>query len=347
MHTSLLSLIILTLLSSPGLMLSKKNPKKEEMKRELSKHKTVETETPGTDESSCYWESQKKHLVNPADFYGTFPVELEEWITVFQHKQDFAKVGLYKSSNFLFYGAPGTGKTYIASIFAQRLGAEFMCVQGDELLDKWQGAGLTKPTELFIKARARRDATKKPVVMFIDEIDTIVQSRNGYMHEGTLQLIGTLLKEIGAEVNNDIIVIVATNKIHLLDEALVRSGRFDHHIHFQLPGLYDRKKFLEFIIKPYPLIFDEAIDWNLIAQNTQGYTYADLRKLIDTIKRHYVLKQINSNSTDKKITLADIAQMDPKLVACTRSTIHSKTQPITVREQWSLYAYLKKVCGLK
>jgi len=347
MHTSLLSLLILTLLSSPGFMLSKKTLKKEEARNERSKNEIVEKETLGTDESSVYWDSQKKYLVDPADFYGTFPAELEAWITMFQHKQDFVKVGLYKSSNFIFYGLPGTGKTYIASIFAQKIGADFMCVQGDELLDKWQGSGLTKPTELFVKARARRDATKRPVVMFIDEIDTIVQSRNGYVHEGTLQLIGTLLKEIGSEVNNNIIVIIATNKIHLLDEALVRSGRFDHHIHFKLPGRYDRKKFIEFIIKPFPLVFGDDIDWDLIAQNTEGYTFADLKKLVDTIKRNYVLNQINGVSVDRKVSLSDIAKIEPALVVRKRSVALEPVQQQPAPVQWSLYAYLKQILGLK
>jgi|GEM_PF-3407997 len=347
MHTSLLSLLILTLLSSPGFMLSKKTPKKEEAKKDVSRSEIIEKEPCVHNESSAYWESQKKYLVDPADFYGTFPSELEAWITMFQHKQDFIKVGLYKSSNFIFYGLPGTGKTYIASIFAQKINADFMCVQGDELLDKWQGSGLTKPTELFVKARARRDATKRPVVMFIDEIDTIVQSRNGYVHEGTLQLIGTLLKEIGSEVNNDIIVIIATNKIHLLDEALVRSGRFDHHIRFELPGRYDRKKFIEFIIKPFAFIFSEDINWDLVAHNTEGYTFADLKKLVDTIKRNYVLNQINGASMDRKVLLSDIAQIEPALVAQKRSIPLGLVQQPSATVQWSLYTYLKKLFGFK
>lgn len=266
-------------------------------------------------EDTLYWQGQQKYMVNPKDFFGKFPEELESFIVMFQNKEDFIKVGLYKSSNFIFYGPPGTGKTYIASVFAQRLNADFMYVQGTELIDMWQGAGIRKPTELFEKARRHRDDVNKPVVMFIDEIDTVVGSRdNPNMHEGTLQLLGSLLKEIGAEVNNNIFVIIATNRKDNLDAALVRSGRFDHHVYFDLPSQQERKEFLLFLIASYRSMFHSSIDWDLIARNTHGYTYADLRKCIDDLKREHVLSKLQKRNCAEQICQNDILRLFPSLV---------------------------------
>ncbi len=256
-----------------------------------------------------YWKNQQKYIVNLADFCGELPAPLQNAITMINYKSQFAQMGLNKSSNFIFYGPPGTGKTYIASIFAQKIGAEFMYVQGNELMDQWQGAGLRKPAELFEKARARRDLTGKSIVMFIDEIDAVVGSRDiGWVNDGKLQLIATLLKEIGADVNNNIIVVAATNRINAIDIAFLRSGRFEHHILFDLPNVQERQKFLEFLIKPYINIFSENIDWQLVAGHTEGFSPADLKKLIDTLKMHYVMNEIKRGLSEEsfKISYEDI-----------------------------------------
>lgn len=300
---------------------------------EGKKHKDKQ-DVVATDEHTIYWQSQKKYLVDPQDFYGSFPAELDTFITMFHHKSEFMQAGVYKSSNFIFYGPPGTGKTYIASVFAQKLGAEFMYVQGTDLLDQWQGSGFTKPTELFEKARLRRDKVNKPVVMFIDEIDTVVKARDGYVHEGTLQLIGTLLKEIGASINNNIIVIAATNKIENIDTALLRSGRFEHHVYFNYPNTYDRKNFMLFLIKPYAFLFDDKINWDLIAYNTAGYTFADLRKIIDCLKQQFILYRIQYDIVDGKISSEIIELLAPHLVVPIK-------QSVVVDSCW--YAYMKKV----
>ncbi|MBP6892085.1 ATP-binding protein [Candidatus Babeliales bacterium] len=261
-----------------------------------------------------YWDNQKKYMVKLADFCGDLPPELEMAVTMICHKSQFANVGVLKTSNFIFYGPPGTGKTYIASIFAQKIGAEFMYVQGNELLDQWQGAGVRKPAELFEKARARRDLVHKPVVMFFDEIDAVVGSRDsGWINDGKLQLIGTLLTEIGAEINNNIIVVAATNRIDAVDTAFLRSGRFDYHIPFKIPTTKERQKFLEFLINSYKHIFSDAIDWYLIACKTEGFSPADLKKLIDTLKINYITYKIQNSIIDDscKISYENICSILP------------------------------------
>lgn len=286
----------------------KQKPSKS-LKSDDSGQKALELNT-----SDPYWDNQKKYMVNLADFCGELPRELQMAVTMVNNKNLFDQVGLSKTSNFIFYGPPGTGKTYIASIFAQKIGAEFMYVQGNELMDQWQGAGLRKPAELFEKARARRDLMNKPVVMFIDEIDAVVGSRDlGFMNEGKLQLIGTLLKEIGADINNNIIVVAATNRINAVDAAFLRSGRFEHHIPFHLPNDQERQKFLIFLIQPYKNIFSEMIDWESIAYRTEGFSPADLKKLIDTLKMNYIAYRIQNSVVDGsyKISYEDICSILP------------------------------------
>lgn len=255
-----------------------------------------------------YWESQKKYMVDPATYYGSMPEDLEKAVFMFQHKEEFEKAGLYKTSNFIFYGPPGVGKTYVGSIFAQKIGAEFMYVQGSELQDCYVG-GHRKPEELFARARKRRDQTGKPIVMFIDEIEAIVGSRDRWgTGPNEQQMIAALLKEIGSEVNDRIIVVAATNKLERVDQALLRSGRMEHHIQFTLPSVQDRENFIQFIIKPFATIFDSKIQWSLVAQELEGTTFADILKIINDLKQAYVITKINTKNQGLVISHNDIMQ---------------------------------------
>lgn len=243
-----------------------------------------------------YWAGQQKYLVNPATYYGSMPSELELAVLKVNNPQVFQKAGLAKTSNFIFYGPPGVGKTFVGSIFAQKIKADFMYVQGGELLDGYVGGGMRMPEQLFKRARDRRDATGRLVVMFIDEIDAVVGSRNRNVSQcaSDIQLIGTLLKEIGSPVNDRIIVIAATNRIYSVDGALLRSGRFEHHIRFDFPNQQDRKNFLLFITKPYSYIFADTINWDDLAKVLVGCTYADLNKIINDIKEDFVVERLKN-----------------------------------------------------
>lgn len=255
-----------------------------------------------------YWESQKKYLIDPKDYYGSMPEELEAAVFMMQHKEEFKQAGLYKTSNFIFYGPPGVGKTYVGSIFAQKIGAEFMYVQGSELQDCYVG-GHRKPEELFARARRRRNKTNKPIVMFIDEIEATVGSRDRWgSSSNDQQMIAALLREIGSEVNNGIIVVAATNKIERLDEALLRSGRMENHIKFTLPNVEDRKKFLLHLTQAFTNIFNAHIDWATVAFKLDGCNFADIKKFVDGLKHAYVMKKINNKDENLRITQSDISK---------------------------------------
>ena len=259
-------------------------------------------------DDDLFWTSQKKYMVDPRNYYGSMPNELELAVYVEKNKQEFTSVGLNKSSNYIFYGPPGVGKTYVASIFAQRIGAEFMYVQGSDLQGSYIGDSFKKPEVLFKKARARRDKMRKPVVMFIDEIDTVIGDRERIPSHYTAshELVGSVLKEIGSDVNNNIIVVAATNYLNSLDNALLRSGRFGNHIKFSLPSLQDRMNFCLFLVRSYKYIFDSKINWYTVAEKMHGRNYADIKKIIDNFKVMYVLRKINKDSKKLVITEEDI-----------------------------------------
>ncbi|MBI2344736.1 ATP-binding protein [Candidatus Dependentiae bacterium] len=284
-------------------LIAKKDSNKRTNNSRLSINPQDQYESP---EDQQYWESQKKYLVKPEDYYGSMPQDLENVLFMIQHEKEFKEAGLYKTSNFIFYGPPGVGKTYVGSIFAQKIGAEFMYVQGSELQDCYVG-GHRKPEELFARARRRRNKVNKSVVMFIDEIDATVGSRDRLgSGPNEQQMIAALLKEIGSEVNDGIIVVAATNKIKNIDEALLRSGRMEHHIQFTLPNEQDRESFLKFLIKPFINFFDSKIVWSFIAQQLKGYTFADIKKIVDDLKQAYIIKKINTKDEGLRITHNDI-----------------------------------------
>lgn len=250
-------------------------------------------------EDDDYWKAQTKYLVKEEDYCGEIPEELQRYVMMINNPEPYKALGVYKSSGFIFYGPPGTGKTFLASIFAQKIKADFMYVKGDDLIDNYQASGMRKPAELFEKARKRRDATNSRVAIFIDEIDTVVNG-DGH-HEGTLQLVGSLLKELGSDINHDIYVIAATNRFNTLNKALLRSGRLQHHVKFELPDKYDRRKMLEFLTRPYSSSFSPDIRWDKIADITDRYSQADLKKLMETV-RSGLAERIVKKSTETKDT---------------------------------------------
>lgn len=257
------------------------------------------------DEDSDYWEAQKKHLIKELDYCGEIPEELQRYVAMINNPELYKQLGVYKSSGFIFHGPPGTGKTFLASIFAQKIKSDFMYVKGDDLMDKYQASGLSKPAEFFEKARKRRDKTGGRITIFLDEIDTIVNGDG--QHEGTQQLIGSLLKEVGSEVNHDIFVVAATNKFNSLNKALLRSGRFEHHVEFTLPDIHERKKLLDFFKKPYASDFANDIDWNNISEKTVGFSPADLQKMMTAAKISTAIRRTQKpeNWDSIKVTTED------------------------------------------
>lgn len=203
----------------------------------------------------------------------------------------------------LLWGPPGTGKTLLAKAVASQARANFIGVNGPELLSKWVGASEQAVRELFAKARQA-----EPCVVFIDEIDTLAPARGSYNGDSGVsdRVVGQLLTELdGLEVGTTILVIGATNRPDALDPALLRAGRLDLQMKVDLPDLASRLAILQVHSQGRPL---EDVDLEYWAEMTKGWNGADLTLLcnqaaVEAIRRFR--SQGLTEPTDIKITTDD------------------------------------------
>ena len=175
----------------------------------------------------------------------------------------------------LLYGPPGTGKTLMAKAAANESEANFISIKGPELLSKWVGESEKGVREIFRKARQAA-----PCIIFFDEIDAIAPKRGGDFGDShvTERLISQLLTELdGLEILTNVVVIGATNRPDIVDPALLRPGRFDRLLYVPPPDRDSRVQILKIHIKKKPL--DEAVDIEKLADQTDGYTGADIASL--------------------------------------------------------------------
>lgn len=203
----------------------------------------------------------------------------------------------------LLWGQPGTGKTLLAKALASQARANFISVKGAELLDRWVGASEEAVREVFSKARQ-----VAPCVLFIDEIDTLAPARGSYQGDAGVsdRVVGQLLTEIDGMVDRgEIIVVAATNRYHVLDPALLRSGRLDLQLQVDLPDVNNRLAILNIHNRDRPL---EGVNLQEWAQTTEGWNGADLELLSNQAALSAVRKarsQGISDSSKVQITSQD------------------------------------------
>ncbi len=189
--------------------------------------------------------------------------------------QLFEKVGIEPPKGVLLYGPPGTGKTLLAKAAAHETNAAFIRVVASELVQKYIGEGARLVRELFSLARE-----KAPAIIFIDEIDAIGSSRSADAysagdHEVSRTLMQLLAELDGFNVRGNVKIIAATNRIDVLDKALLRPGRFDRIIEFPLPSAEERETILSIHTKKMHLAKD--VDLALLAKETDGFNGAELK----------------------------------------------------------------------
>ncbi|KAL6702773.1 AAA+-type ATPase [Coniothyrium glycines] len=211
-----------------------------------------------------------------ADIAGVDHVrELLEAITIrpFQHPELDEKFGGSQSlKGVLLYGPPGCAKTLIAQAVATESNQNFLAVKGSELIKMYVGESERAVRDVFRRARAA-----KPCIIFFDEIDSIGKSREKTQDSG-LNVVTTLLNEMdGIEALKDVFIIGATNRPDILDSALIRTGRFDSHIHIGLPTEEARAQILEIHTRKRPLAAD--VELSVIAAKTEGSSGADISGL--------------------------------------------------------------------
>lgn len=199
--------------------------------------------------------------------------ELQETIDFINNSEKYRKMGAKIPRGILFYGPPGTGKTLLAKAVAGETNSNFLYASGSEFVEKYVGVGAKRVRTLFEKAK--KDA---PSIVFIDEIDAIGTKRNTENNNEKDQTLNQLLVEMdGFNRNNTVIVIGATNRLDLLDEALLRPGRFDRHIHIGNPNVRSREEILKVHTKDKPL--EPSVDIKDIAKKTHGFSGAQLANI--------------------------------------------------------------------
>jgi transitional endoplasmic reticulum ATPase len=193
----------------------------------------------------------------------------------FKYPELFEQVGIRPTKGILLFGPPGTGKTLLAKAVATESEANFISIRGPELLSKWVGESERGIREIFKKARQ-----SAPCVIFFDEIDAIAPARGSRIGDSgvTDRMVNQLLTEMdGIQPLKNIVVIGATNRVDILDPALLRPGRFDLIIYIPPPDLESRYQILKIHTRKMPL--DNDVNLREIASLTEGYTGADLEAL--------------------------------------------------------------------
>ena len=204
--------------------------------------------------------------------------DLEEVVDFLKSPKKYIQVGARIPKGVLLVGPPGTGKTLLAKAVAGEAGVPFFTISGSDFVEMFVGVGASRVRDLF--AEAKKHA---PCIIFIDEIDAVARRRGtglGGGHDEREQTLNQLLVEMdGFGVNEGIIVMSATNRVDILDPAILRPGRFDRKVGVGRPDVQGRKEILEVHAKGKPL--SEDVDLQQIAQTTAGFTGADLENLLN------------------------------------------------------------------
>ncbi len=204
--------------------------------------------------------------------------ELEEIVDFLKNGDKYIKLGARIPKGVLLVGPPGTGKTLMAKAVAGEAGVPFFSISGSDFVEMFVGVGASRVRDLFEQAKKHQ-----PCIIFIDEIDAVGRQRGaglGGGHDEREQTLNQLLVEMdGFDENTNIIVIAATNRPDILDNALLRPGRFDRQIYINAPDVRGREQILKVHAKNKKL--DDEVDLKTLAKRTPGFTGADLQNLLN------------------------------------------------------------------
>ena len=204
--------------------------------------------------------------------------ELQEIVEFLKNPQKFVQIGARIPKGVLLVGPPGTGKTLIAKAVAGEAGVPFLSISGSDFVELYVGVGASRVRDLFEQAK-----TNAPAIVFIDEIDAVGRQRGaglGGGHDEREQTLNQLLVEMdGFGANEGVIVIAATNRKDILDNALLRPGRFDRQVYVGAPDVKGREAILK--VHARNKQFDPDVKFSDIAKTTAGFTGADLENLLN------------------------------------------------------------------
>jgi ATP-dependent metalloprotease FtsH len=226
--------------------------------------------------------------------------ELEEIIDFLKDPKKYTSFGVRMPKGVLLVGPPGVGKTLIAKAVAGEAGVPFFYQSGSAFVQIYVGMGAKRVRELFKKAKQMA-----PSIIFIDEIDAVGRARGGMRNDEREATLNQLLTEMdGFDASSEVIVIGATNKIELLDEALLRPGRFDRRIFVSLPNKEERAKILQIYLKKIP----HHVDVERLADMTVGFSGAALSSLVNEAALHAL------KAKKKIVTIEDFEAVKEKVI---------------------------------
>jgi len=232
--------------------------------------------------------------------------ELREIVEFLKNPQKYIALGARIPKGVLLVGPPGTGKTLLAKAVAGEAGVGFLSISGSDFVELYVGVGASRVRDLF------KEAVKAaPCIVFIDEIDAVGRQRGtglGGGHDEREQTLNQLLVEMdGFSANEGVVVLAATNRVDVLDPALLRPGRFDRQVFVGLPDIRGREEILKVHVRNKPLA--EDVDLSLVARGTPGFTGADLENLVNEGAL------LAARRDEKFITMADLKEAEIKVIA--------------------------------
>jgi transitional endoplasmic reticulum ATPase len=254
--------------------------------------------------------------------------EAVEW--PLKYPEIFTHLDAQPPKGILLYGPPGTGKTMLAQAVANESEANFISIKGPELLSKWVGESERAVREIFRKARQAA-----PTIIFFDELDAIAPIRGGGYGDShvTERVVSQILTELdGLEELKDVVVIAATNRLDIVDPALLRPGRFDRLLHIPMPDLDARLAIFTIHTSGKPLTAD--VDLNQLAKETEGYSGAEIAAVCNTAVMLAIREHIASHPTidAAKATMTQI-QVTRKHIDLARDKVKKETPSAAQTQQ--------------
>ena len=232
--------------------------------------------------------------------------EMREIVEFLREPQKYLDLGAHIPKGVLLVGPPGTGKTLLAKAVAGEAGVQFLSISGSDFVEMYVGVGASRVRDLF--QQAKKNA---PAIIFIDEIDAVGRQRGsglGGGHDEREQTLNQLLVEMdGFGSNEGVVVLAATNRVDILDPALLRPGRFDRQVYVGLPDIKGREEILQVHAKNKPLA--EDVDLRQIARGTAGFTGADLENLLNEAAL------LAGRRSESFITMKDLQESIIKVIA--------------------------------
>ena len=232
--------------------------------------------------------------------------ELREIVEFLREPQKYLDLGAHIPKGVLLVGPPGTGKTLLAKAVAGEAGVQFLSISGSDFVEMYVGVGASRVRDLFQQSKK-----SAPAIIFFDEIDAVGRQRGsglGGGHDEREQTLNQLLVEMdGFGSNEGVVVLAATNRVDILDPALLRPGRFDRQVYVGLPDIKGREEILQVHAKNKPLA--EDVDLKQIARGTAGFTGADLENLLNEAAL------LAGRRSESFITMKDLQESIIKVIA--------------------------------